>query len=78
MGAGCGDGGSELLTNVLTLYLRLTIAYYPHCQAKYCPLSPHEDFTRIIKPATARTGQTYLCSDAHHKNGVTFLARPSK
>lgn len=56
MGAGCGDGGSELLTDVLTLYLGLTIAYYPHCQAKYCPLSPREDFTRIIKPATARTG----------------------
>ena len=40
MGAGCGYGGSELLTNVLTLYPRLTIAYYPHCQAKYCPSVP--------------------------------------
>ena len=42
---------SSVCSDIVSDNPRLTMAYYPHCQAKYCPRSlrpPHENFTRII------------------------------
>lgn len=80
-----GDTGN-MSDCVLTLYLPLTIAYYPHCQAKYCPRSLRPSPWEFYSHNKASNSQdwpglaSHICArcDAHHKNGVTFLARPSK